>query len=230
MTRNSFYKSDKWEKFRKVVIAERADKEGLVHCAMCGKALLKPRDIQVDHIQELNDANYTDANISLNPDNVQLLCIQCHNKKHERFQGWQKPKPRRVYIVYGAPCAGKSSYVRERAERNDIIVDLDSIWECISAEDRYNKPEALKSIVFSVRDCLYDAIEHRAGKWQNAWVITTAPLIGDRERLKVRVGADELIHIDTDKEACLSRAETEAWAEMVEEYFERYQPDLPPDR
>lgn len=223
MTRQSFYKSDAWTKFRKIIISQRMDAEGAVHCAMCGKALLKTRDIQVDHIRELTDDNYQDVNVSLNPDNVQLLCIDCHNKKHERFQGWAPPKPKKVFIIWGSPCAGKNTFVQQVAGKNDLIVDMDRIWECITTQDRFHKPERLKGTVFDIREQLYDAVKHRAGKWQDAYIITTAPLEGDRQRLKERVYADELIHIDTDKDTCLSRAQTEEWKNLINTYFDRLQ-------
>ena len=225
MTRSSFYKSDAWEKFRRIVINERMDDEGAVHCAMCGKALLKKRDIQVDHIKELTDDNYTDTSISLNPENVQLLCIDCHNKKHDRFQGGNSytQRRRKVYIVWGAPCAGKSSYVDEVAGKNDIVVDMDRLWEAVTTSDRYDKPDRLKGIIFDIRNLLYDEIKHRTGRWENAYVITTAPLEGDRQRLKERIYADELIHIDTDRKTCLERAKTEEWREYINNYFDRLQ-------
>lgn len=223
ITRSSFYKSDAWQKFRRIIISQRMDDKGAVHCALCGKALLKTRDIQVDHIQELTDDNYQDVNVSLNPDNVQILCIDCHNKKHERFQGWQAPKPKKVYIIWGSPCAGKNTYVSQHAGKNDLIVDMDRLWEAVSTQDRYHKPDRLKGIVFDLRENLYDAVKHRHGKWQDAYIIVTAPLTGDRERLKERVYADELIHIDTDRETCLSRAQTEEWKELINNYFDRLQ-------
>jgi hypothetical protein len=35
----------------------------------------------VDHIEELTPANITDPNIALNHDNLQYLCLDCHNSK-----------------------------------------------------------------------------------------------------------------------------------------------------
>ena len=109
------------------------------------------------------------------------------------------------------------------AGKNDLIVDMDRIAEAVSTQDRFNKPEKLKSVVFDVKECLYDIVKHRSGKWQDAYIIVTAPREGDRERLKERVHADELIHIDTDRETCLSRARTEQWKELINQYFDRLQ-------
>lgn len=222
ITRSSFYKSDAWQKFRRIIISERADENGAVHCAACGKVLLKTRDIQVDHINELTDDNYKDVNVALNPDNVQLLCIDCHNAKHERFQGWQAPKPKKVYIVWGSPCAGKRTYVSKRAGKNDLVVDMNKLWEAVSINGK-DRPDRLKAVVFDLRESLYDIVKHRSGKWQDAYIIVSAPREGDRQRLMERVNASEIIHIDTDKDTCISRARTSELKELVIEYFDRFQ-------
>ena len=229
----AFYKSKKWESFRKVIISDRTDPDGYVHCAICGKPILKPYDLIVHHKQELSENNVNDALIALNPDNVECIHFKCHNKIHERF-GFQKTSPaaitKHVYIVYGSPCSGKSTWVHDVANEDDVIVDMDSIWQMISINDRYQKPEALRSVVFQMRDALYDVIKYRSGKWHNAYVITGGALIGDRDRLKQRIGADDMIFIDTPKDVCLQRAgqrpsEGIDWLKVVEDWHDSFQKD-----
>lgn len=235
-TQQSFYKSKEWTSFRKVIIEQHTDADGFVHCAMCGKPILQKYDLIVHHKTELSDANVNNAMISLNPDNVECVCFRCHNKVHDRWQGgnggW-KPVQKQVFIVYGSPASGKSTFVHENATENDLIVDLDNIWQMISINDRYNKPSALKSVVFEMRDKLYDIIKYRSGRWQNAYIITGGALKGDRDRLKQRVGADEMIFIDTDHAECMKRVmrkglpaeEVDKWIGFVNDWFEKYQED-----
>jgi len=79
------YNTIEWERARKFVIA-RAN--GLCeHCLK--KKRIKPGK-EVDHIIELTDENKHDWNIAYNPDNLQLLCSDCHNDKHDRSIGLQK--------------------------------------------------------------------------------------------------------------------------------------------
>ena len=241
ITREQFYKSKQWEAFRKVIIAERTDPDGFVHCCECGKPILNKYDLIIHHKQELNEANVNDYNISLNPDNVECICFRCHNQVHERFgfqkeghkNGFQKPVQKKVYIVYGSPCSGKSTWVHDVATAQDLIVDLDNIWQMISMNDRYTKPAALKSVVFEMRDKLYDIIKYRSGKWHNAYIITGGAMKGDRDRLKQRIGADDLIFIDTDYDTCISRLQTKGlndeqkqlWIQFINEWFDKYQAD-----
>ena len=228
-----FYKSKEWETFRKVIIAERTEEDGFVRCAECGQPILKKYDLIIHHIDELSEANVFDANVALNPDKVVCVHFKCHNKIHERF-GFNKTGGRRfnpqkkVFIVYGSPCSGKTTWVNEVATGQDIIVDLDSIYECISNLPRYSKTDNIKGVAFEVRNKLYDVIKYRSGAWRNAYVLTTGARSGDRERLKQRIGADECILIDTPKEVCLERAKATrppAFENFINLWFNTYQPD-----
>lgn len=233
ITRQQFYKSKEWLNFRKVIIADRTGSDGFVRCAICNKPILKPYDLIVHHKQELTEDNVNDVLISLNPDNVECVHFKCHNQLHERF-GFHTSSPasvqKHVYIVYGSPCAGKSTWVHDVASPEDLIVDLDSIWQMVSINDRYIKPAALKSVVFEMRDKMYDIIKYRSGKWHNAYIITGGALKGDRDRLQVRVAADDLIFIDTPKDVCLNRAllrgnNHDEWINFIQDWFNSFQPE-----
>lgn len=237
-TREQFYKSKQWEAFRKVIIEQRTDADGYVHCCECGKPILQKYDLIIHHKQELSEANVNDVMVALNPDNVECICFKCHNKIHERFTeghgATAKPVRKHVYIVYGSPAAGKSTWVHSVASQYDLIVDLDNIWQMISINDRYVKPPALKSVVFQMRDKMYDIIKYRSGKWHNAFIITGGALAGDRDRLKQRVGADELIFIDTPMDECIKRiqkrdmddAHVGMWLEYIADWFKTFQPEV----
>lgn len=229
-----FYKSKEWEAFRKVIIAERTDADGYIKCAICNKPILKKYDLIIHHKQELSDANVNDAMIALNPDNVECVHFRCHNQIHNRFteghDSTYKAVKKHVHIVYGSPCSGKSTWVHENAAADDLIVDMDSIWQMISINDRYQKPASLKSVVFDMRDAMYDIIKYRHGKWHDAFVITGGALKGDRDRLVQRIGADDLIYIDTPKDECIKRCinrndQPEDWIRFINEWFDSFQPD-----
>ena len=40
-----------------------------------------------------------------------------------------------LYVITGPPCAGKSTYAREQATLNDMVIDLDRIALSIAAEE-----------------------------------------------------------------------------------------------
>jgi 5-methylcytosine-specific restriction endonuclease McrA len=79
------YKTSEWRKVRKFVI-QRAN--GL--CEKCSKKHITKPGKEVDHIIEITEENKNDWNIIYNPENLQYLCTDCHNHKHDRSTGLQK--------------------------------------------------------------------------------------------------------------------------------------------
>lgn len=223
----AFYKSRKWENFVEGVRLERANADGIVLCEHCGQPIIKKYDCIGHHVEELTDDNVNDVNISLNPDNIQLVHFKCHNEIHKRF-GYAAKQIQRVYIVYGAPCSGKSSFVADVAERGDIILNINKLWSAIRADkcNQYEKPNELKQNVFALRDTLIDMIKVRRGRWLNAYIIGGYPLQAERERLAEIIAADKIIFVDTPKEVCLLRAQTisDEQKNFVEDWFDRYAP------
>lgn len=224
MSLSSFYRSDRWTDLLTLLKNERVN-SGYLLCEYCGKPMVRAYDIIGHHKIHLTEDNYTDANISLNPDNIQLIHHKCHNLIHNKLSY----SNREVFIVYGSPLSGKTSYVHEVMSEGDLIIDIDNIWEAVSGCDRYVKPNRLKSVVFSVRDNLLESVKYRRGKWLNAYVIGSYPFERERERLADDLSA-RLIHIDTNKEDCINRLYTcddnrdrNEWAKYIEEYWLRYE-------
>ncbi|ALC52853.1 hypothetical protein ACN91_15070 [Bacillus cereus] len=68
-----FYKSTAWEKCRKSYIAKTLD--GI--CEHCKEAT----GYIVDHIVEITPETIDNPDITLNHENLQYLCLPCHNTK-----------------------------------------------------------------------------------------------------------------------------------------------------
>lgn len=232
-SRHSFYTSRVWQSCKQQVYENKKDEFGVVHCEMCGKPLIKsfnPRSndnrgsIIYHHTIELTDENYNDYNISANPELIQTLCFKCHNIEHNRFQGG-KPK-QKTYLIVGAVCSGKTTFVRENITAGDIVLDLDLIWQAISMQPLHSKPGEIKPIVFAVRDTILEQIKMRSGKWQNAWIITTQSRQMEIKRVADSLNA-EVIYMDTPKEECLERLKENPqgrditlYTKLIEEYFD----------
>lgn len=228
-----FYTGREWRAFRKAVIAERINpKDGVLYDEYSGKPLLKDYDIILHHKIELTLQNVNDRSISLNPDNIMVVSIQSHNEIHNRWGGRKKGYQRKVYYVYGAPLSGKSTFVKNNMQRGDLVLDIDRLWQALSGQEEYIKPNELKPIVFQVRSAVIDAIKTRQGTWQTAWIIEGGALLGDRKRRIESLGAEPIL-IDTPKETCLERLYSDAsreavvheWQGYINKWFNDYQPD-----
>lgn len=228
-TLQNFYKSKQWQKLLSVIKAERLNDDGNLICEYCGKPIISAYDCIGHHVIHLTDDNVNDYNISLNPDNIQLVHHKCHNIIHNKL-GYSK---REVFLVYGPPLSGKTTYVNNVSLPGDLIVDMDSIWQCISGLARYQKPARLNAVAFKMRDDLIDAIKYKLGKWQSAYLIGGYPLISERERLCSELGARS-VFLDISKEKCLSRLtlsedrDSEEWTQYINEWFRRFIPDEQP--
>lgn len=107
MSRVRFYNSKAWHNLR-----DNYSKSQDYICERCGRACYTkndPRYIRlreqgydvrfgiVHHIEHLTDATIQDTRVSMEWDNLEYLCIACHNKEH--FEGdskVEKKQPKEV--------------------------------------------------------------------------------------------------------------------------------------
>ena len=86
-----FYKSKAWRQTREAVL--KRDNYECQACKRQGKVSTinkdKHKSLDVDHIKELD----SHPELAYDMDNLETLCISCHNKKHNRYQKrWQHKK------------------------------------------------------------------------------------------------------------------------------------------
>ena len=220
-----FYRSKEWNNLLAVLKEERVDADGHIVCEECGKPIVKAYDIIGHHKEELTEENVQDATIALNPANIAFVHHACHNRIHHKH-GFRYYKPKEVFIVYGSPLSGKTTWVRENMGEGDLVVDMDSIWECISAQPRYTKPNRLRTVAFRMRDALIDVIKYRVGQWNNAYLIGGFPLESERDLLCRQLGA-RTVFIDTSKEECYERLKSAGrdemeWSNYIDEWFDKF--------
>ena len=82
-----FYNSKEW-----LQLSDHIRKTNFHICHDCGK----PNSKEVHHIQQVTESNVMDPNITLNPDNLVLLCNDCHNRRHNRFKRTLTPAQQRT--------------------------------------------------------------------------------------------------------------------------------------
>lgn len=225
-TLDTFYQSKEWRRLREVVINERMTPDGFVLDEITGKPILQPYDIILHHKIFLTEENVGDTVVSLNPDNIQIVSHRTHNLIHHKL-GYKR---REIFLVYGSPLAGKSTYVSGIMMPGDLLLDIDRLWFAVSGQNFFEKPPALNAVVFGVRDFLFDCIQTRRGKWQNAYIVGGYPYISERERICRKYGARP-VYIESTKAECLQRLhdsddgrDQAEWEKYIDAWWSRYNP------
>lgn len=72
MTQKQFYRSKQWKRLSGAFLLSKN-----YICERCGG----PAEI-AHHKQYITPANINDPEITLNADNLEALCLECHNKEH----------------------------------------------------------------------------------------------------------------------------------------------------
>ena len=227
-TPHELYISSEFRRMRAQLMQERVNAEGILICEHCGLPIVRDYECIAHHVKEVTLNNLNDAEITLNPDNIKLVHHHCHNIIHDRF-GYSF---KRVYVIWGAPCSGKNTFVMQNKGRNDLVIDMDAIWQAITGGSKYDKPDALRTQAFAVRDCLLDTVKTRAGKWATAYYITTEPRRAARDRLCAKLGA-EPIYIPCTRAEALDRLARDPeragyevqWAEYINSFFDNMEDD-----
>lgn len=127
-----------------------------------------------------------------------------------------------VYLIYGSPCSGKSTYINEHISDNDLVCDVDLIYQAIGNREAHDADLYVHEVALQLKERLLDIIRDREGGWKNAYVVSIA---NTDERLKTemeRINADEAIFIDTPYEVCMERAKERPFyfQFLIQEWFE----------
>lgn len=127
-----------------------------------------------------------------------------------------------VYLVYGSPCSGKTTYIKEHIKNGDIVCDVDRIYSALCFNEEHQTELYAQEVASKLNDTLLDIIRDREGHWKNAYVVSLANTKEKLDKAIERVKADEAIYIDTPFEVCIGRAKERPfyfqW--IIEEWFE----------
>lgn len=241
----AFYGSKAWRRCRDAYVADRV----LVDGGMCESCREKAGE-ELHHIRELTVANIGDPEVTLNHDNLAWLCRDCHFKAHRELIARSLRRKRagslvneagyyfdengeirqaKVYIVYGSPASGKTSYVRKHRREGDLVVDLDLIKQAISMQGGKDAPDNLLEVALAMREAAYGMIESRVADCRTSWVVASLPERAERLALAERLGA-ELVYIDATYGECIKRAMADPERRdvvgqlyLIDRWWERFQ-------
>jgi 5-methylcytosine-specific restriction endonuclease McrA len=203
----------RWRRIRAAHLARQPD------CVQCGTTA-----DEVDHVVPLSRGGHR-----WDPDNLQSLCLPCHQAKtaHELGQynaavaGRSRVRTyrvdNRVIVVSGSPCAGKTTYVAKRRQLYDVVFDFDAIALALGAPG--DQPPHLVPFVCEMRDAFLARLTRRH-QAPRVWIITTDPHLAER-----LIGAQH-ITVHATRDECMARAVTahrpHRWVDLIDRWHEEH--------
>ena len=135
----------------------------------------------------------------------------------------------KVNVVYGAPCSGKSTYVKDNIGKKDITFDYDLLTRAITHSDTHILDRAISNpIVRAIENVMIAKVKDEyKDRPEVLWYTTRYPEKFVKDKLK---GFEvEYIPMKTTKEECYNRLEVddsrpdkEVWKKKIDEWFTLY--------
>lgn len=241
-----WYGTAAWRRLRWSVLVDAT-----FTCARCGQVGTGP-DLVADHIAP----HRGDRDLFFDRENLQCLCKACHDgaKQREERSGmatgagssgvmarptWFRKTYVPVTVVCGPPGAGKSTYVRDNAGPDDLVVCFDQIARRMFGADGTGRTQG--SLVLSQKMDVLRARNDMIGKlmwasarnrWPAAWIILLEPEAAHRQWWRDTVGASVAV-LATPEAECLRRIDMDdaagdrrgkAARAAVSDWWRRYSP------
>jgi len=239
-----FLKSADWRNFRQEYIDRRVLADGGL-CEVCCQVAGQ----ELHHVKPVTPDNFSDKSIKLGNDNVKWVCKECHSRNEKsRVEKYANPPfklqngcymnesgdmvKQRIAVVWGAPFAGKRSYVSGLKGVADFVLCTDELFKAFSLLPSELLPDNLFRDIMKIRDSILSRIGEGQINAPAVWIIAGLPRRKDREELRKRFPDAEFVLIDTAKSKCLYKLqqskdvkEKYKAADYIAKYFEKYEPD-----
>jgi predicted kinase len=129
----------------------------------------------------------------------------------------------------GAPCSGKSTYVRDNAKGEDIIVDMDRIALALAVEGTadFEYSERIRNIARQARPAVVKGalLAAQGERHLGVWIIHTDPSPQDRQMYRAMNA--QFLELDPGKDVCLARAKQrpqlnrQVSEKVIAEYYQK---------
>lgn len=137
---------------------------------------------------------------------------------------------KKLYIVTGPPCAGKSTYCREHMGPLDIVFDYDEIANALCYGTDHSYKEHVAGLTLQMRKVFIHFINNALGIPGAVWIINTA---APRNIAAQVYGYEiEVVELKATRQECLARMMTDparpdkkTWERAINKYFDDRQRD-----
>lgn len=133
-----------------------------------------------------------------------------------------------ITVLWGPPCSGKSTYIRDRAQGDDIIIDLDRIALALSVDSTDHHGYAMhhRKLALDAREALLIRALAYAAEGVHLWVIDSNA--DEVKRAEWRLKGAEVVELDVDRATCEARAHAErpeSALVTIAKWYARHRPD-----
>ena len=139
----------------------------------------------------------------------------------------------KIKIVYGAPCSGKSTYVKAHAGEHDLIWDFDKLLAaCTNRTGQSSDQHPMANFVIDLRKMIIDTAQKRPSI-ENLYITTL--WVSDKILNEVEGLDFEKIFIEATKEECFQRLEEDSerpdkggWKKLINGWFSQHRSEDKP--
>lgn len=209
----AWYKTERWRRLRLDVLARDAYK-----CQRTGVMLIgkypDPHSPVVDHVvpHRGNPELFWDST------NLQSVSKGWHDSIKQSIErggiavphpDWFRPSLIPLTIVCGPPASGKSTYIRDRAGPNDLIIDIDIIASEMAgtATHGWDRDQWLNAAIYRRNDIIGQL--SRPSDWSAAWLIVGEPKAKWRQWWATKLKPKAIIVIETPEIECIRRVKAD---------------------
>jgi len=133
----------------------------------------------------------------------------------------------KVIVVFGPPCAGKTTYVKEQVKENDLVYDYDSLQRALSFGNGSISNKNLHDYIISFRRLICDRLFIEKNI-DTAYIITT--YLSDNFKSFLKPLNPEYVSINPGIDVCfeqleadIERPDKEAQRELIQSWYKRYE-------
>lgn len=133
---------------------------------------------------------------------------------------------KKIVIIYGPPCAGKTTYAQREMTDMDVVYDFDALTRAMSCNPLHMRADhPAKVIARKLRKTFLDAL-NECPESSTAYVLCLWPMDWMVRRLFYRSAAVEFLPLCPDHATCMARLDgdtqrpdKDAWAELIDQWF-----------
>jgi hypothetical protein len=120
-------------------------------------------------------------------------------------------------VVMGAPCSGKSTYVREHAQPD--VIDFDVLAQALGSPDPHDHPHHIRMVTIDMRRTAITSALQQHARGHTVWIVDINP--GERMLAYQRAGA-QFVTMTATRQELHERAERERpdrWHELIDTHL-----------